>query len=314
MSPFATTLVIALALAATLRAAGEQGELVLREDFDSPASLSNWSLDGLADVSVTPEGKLRIKTEKREVRGQITRCSVLWCKQPVWGDLRIEFDCKAEPKSRCLFFFSARTTEADRSVFAWPRPRAEYGDYAYEPRIELYSMGILRSDQTELNLRHLGGSDVTQEFIDRMPYHPLHFPDRWLTTAQLAECMKAAKIAALPDDPRELAQLMRRPPFKQAIDPHVARYKEIWQRFQDVSVLARHHADRPVFGDAEKWYHVAVTVRGARVVVQVDGQTILDHLDSRRAKAPLAGGYFAFRNFVPTEAQYDNVRVYRLPK
>ena len=286
LSQLTVTAYVLLFAATWLHAAQEQWQLVLEEDFDSPECLRDWSLDGPADVSVTPDGKLRIKTQDREVDGQRARCSVLWHRTPVWGDLRIEFDAKAERKSRCLFLFNARATGKDRSIFTWTRPLAAYADYAYEKRIELYSMGGLRSDQKGLNLRHLGGSEVT---------------DEW-------------SIASLRADPRERARLSRQPPFKQALAPHVQRYKQIWQNFQDVSIIASHDAAAPVFADPEKFYHVAITVRGAKVDVRVDGATIVDFADAARIKAPLAGGYLGFRNFVPTEAQYDNVRVYRLAR
>jgi len=303
-----------LAAVPGLHAAGDQWELALREDFDSAKCLPQWSLDGPADVSVTPEGKLSIETKKVDIAGKPARCSVLWHKQPIWGDLRIEFDAKAEHKSRCLFLFAARSTDKDRSIFNWKRPRADYGDYAYERRLELYSMGILRSDQKTLNLRHLGGSDVTQEFIDAMPYHPLRFPERWLTKEQMAQCMATAGITALPTDARERTRLMRRPPFKQALAPHVQRRNEINKQFQEISIIASHTAEPPVFGDPAKFYRVAITVRGVQVTISVDGKQIVDFTDTRRAPSPLAGGYFGFRNFVPTEAQYDNLRVYRLSR
>ena len=303
---------LAFVLAAScLHGAGEQWQLVLQEDFDSPKCLGEWSLDGPADVSVTPDGKLRIKTEQCEVAGHRARCSVLWHRAPFWGDLRIEFDAKAARKSRCLFLFNARATGPDHSIFAWKRPLAAYADYAYEPRIELYSMGILRSDQKLLNLRHLGGRDVTDEWINCMPYHPMRFPERWLGRDKLVECMKQSGVDGLPSEPKKLRQLLRKPAFKEALAAHVKRYREIWQNFQDVSIVASHEAETPVFGDPERFYHVAVTVRGPKINLKVDGATIIEFLDTAREKAPLAGGYLGFRNFVPTEAQYDSLRVYR---
>ena len=305
---------IVVVAASALDAADDQWVLSLREDFDSPACLTEWSLDGPADVSVTADGKLRIKTEQRDVGGEQARCSVLWRRQPIWGDLRFEFDCQADPKSRCLFFFNARGNGADRGIFTWERPLAAYGDYAYEPRMELYTMGMLRSDQTLLNLRRLGGSALKPEWCQTMPYNPVRFPERWLSQEELTRCLATAGIESLPDDPRERAQLMRKPPFKAALAPHLPRYKQIWQDFQDVSIIASHKGDKPAFADPDKFHHMVVTVRGIRVTVEVNGETLVDFEDKTRPGGAMAGGYFGLRNFVPTAAQYDNLRVYRLAR
>jgi hypothetical protein len=219
----------------------------------------------------------------------------------------------AEARSRCLFFFNARTTAKDKSVFAWQRPLAVYGDYAYEPRIELYTMGMLRSDQKALNLRHLGG-DVDPEWIAVLPHDPYRNPERFLTKEELAKCLKAVGLDALPENWPALRQFVRKPPFKEALAPHLERSKRVNADFQAKSTIANHESPIPVFSDVAAFHHFVVTVRGAHIVVKVDGKTIIDHVDTTREQAPLAGGYFGLRNFVPTEAQYDNLRVYRLAR
>ena len=294
--------------------AAENGwQLVIQEDFGSAECLKQWSLDGVADVSVTTDGKLRIQTLDKEVDGQRSRYSVLWHRRPVWGDIRYEFDARAEAKSRCLFFFCARSTAPDRSVFAWERPVARYGDYAYEKRIELYTMGILRSDQTGLNLRHLGGA-INPEWLEVMPYNPFRNPERFLTPDQLAACMKTAGIEALPKEWPELRKIVTKPPFRDLLLPQIERRKRVNADFQAKSIIASSESETPIFPDPQKFSHVVVTIRGAHVLIQVDDKTIIDHLDQARQQAPLAGGYFAFRNFKPTEAQYDNLRIYLLKR
>ena len=292
------------------RAPEPEWRLVVQEDFDSSDCLRDWVLDGAADVSVTPAGKLRIQTQDREVSGERVRCSVLWYRKPVWGDLRFEFEAKAAAKSRCILFFNARGTGKDKSIFTWERPLAAYADYAYEPRIELYTLGILRSDQNGLNLRHLGGQ-MDPEWAEVMPYHPCRFPVRFLTEAELARCLKEAGLEALPTEWPQLRSVVIKPPFKQALAPHLERLKRVNADFQAKSILASCETEQPVFADPDRFYRVCITVLGAHLVVQVDGRTVLDFVDTARAKAPLAGGYFGFRDFVPTEAHYDNLRLYR---
>ena len=313
MLPHKSTFIVATFVAATISAAEDEWQLVIQEDFASAECLKQWSLDGVADVSVTDDGKLRIQTLDKEIDGQRSRYSVLWHRTPVWGDVRYELDAKAEAKSRCLFFFCARSTAENKSVFAWKRPVARYGDYAYENRIELYTMGILRSDQTGLNLRHLGG-DIDPEWLEVMPYNPFRDPERFLTPDQLATCMKTAGIEALPKEWPELRKIVTKPPFRELLLPQVERRKRVNADFQAKSIIASSESETPIFAAPEKFNHIVVTVRGAHVVIQVDGTTIIDHIDEARKQAPLAGGYFAFRNFKPTEAQYDNLRVYRLKR
>lgn len=293
------------------RAPEPEWQLVMEEDFDSADCLCDWVLDGAADASVTQDGRLRIQTLDRETDAGRVRCSVLWHSVPVWGDLRLEFDAKAAPKSRCIFFFNARGTGKDRSILTWKRPLAAYADYAYDPRIELYTLGILRSDQTALNMRHLGGQ-VNPEWAEIMPYHPYRFPARFLTEAELARCLNEAGLDALPADWPQLRSIVTKPQFKQALAPHIERRKRVNAEFQAKSIIASSETDSPVFGDPDEFYRIAITVRGAHIVVEVDGRTLMDFVDAGREQAPLRGGYFGFRDFVPTEAEYDNLRVYRL--
>ena len=79
--------------------------------------------------------------------------------------------------------------------------------------------------------------------------------------------------------------------------------------FQERSVL--HGFERPP-RDPDDAVHYVVTVIGNRLTLDVDGKRIFDFVDQLRAGEPFRGGYFGFRNFRPTPAWYDNIKVYRL--
>lgn len=240
-------------------ASAEDWQLVFSEDFSSPQALARWKLDGVATPSITADGRLLIATQTKEIGGKPARCSVLWYSQPFDGDLRFEFDGKADPKSRCIFFFNARPLK-HKSIFDWQRPRADYGNYAWDERIELYTLGMLRSDQERVNLRYLGG--------------PL--ASYW----------------------RQLDTLPRRDPKR----------KKINREFQEKTIPVDYASP---FADAEKTYHFDLRAVGNRLTLLIDGKQMFDLIDKHRAKRPLRGGCFGFRNFKPTRAWYDNVRVYR---
>lgn len=281
---------------------------VFADNFDDATSLSQWALEGSAEVTIA-DGRLQVANKKAPVEGQSCQESTLWLRQPFWGDWRLELDCSAEPKSRCLVFFCARADNPQRDIFAWKRPLARYADYAYEPQLELYSLGLLRSDEAELNLRHLGGR-VPEEWRQVLAFPPQRFPARYLTPDEMKSALASIGRAELPADPTEVGKLMRTGKFRELLAPHLARYEKANVGFQETSIIARHHADTPVFSDATKAYHIVVAVVGNRVTYEVDGRTIIQHTDAPRAAAPLRGGYLAFRNFAVTAAWYDNVRVW----
>ena len=241
-------------------------ELALEEDFSKPSALDNWKLDGAAQVSVTKDGKLLIATQRKEIEGKGCRASVLWLKKPVEGDIRIEFDAKADPKSRCILFYNARPAEGHKTIFDWARPQAKYSDYATDERIQLYTFSILRSDQKKLNVRRLGGRDSIETQKKRYATNRKENKKEWV---------------------------------------------RLWRLFQKQTVLL--DVDSP-FGDASKFYHVDVRVVGPRLTGYVDGKKVFDFVDRARVKNPLSGGYIGLRNFRPTKAWYDNLRVYRLKK
>ena len=295
-------------IGATLGVCAEWRE-VLSENFESTDALKNWLLDGSADVKVGGH-ELQVTTKEVTIDGVVSSGSVLWCKRPFWGDLKISFKCRAEAGTRAILFFNARANSPQRDIFAWQRPHSTYGDYSYERRLELYSMGILRSDQPTLNLRHLGG-DVPEKWIRMMPYPPDQYPQRYLSNSELARALAAAGIESLPADGKEVRRVAGQGKFREFLAPHRKQWSEVNQGFQTASVMIDHEAARPVFADANKTYDVSVIVVGHRIVVNVDGATLLDYEDKPRAQKPLAGGYFGFRNFRPTTTWYSHVRVFQ---
>jgi hypothetical protein len=161
--------------------------------------------------------------------------------------------------SRCIFFFNARPLQGHRSIFEWERPLAMYLDYAGEERMELYTLGMLRYDQEEENLRAVGGELAT-----------------WL---------------------KEMEALPRGPERKRRNDI-----------FQSRTIF---HAFPRAAENADRMARHVLTVEGARLTLEVDGRRVFDVVDAARVANPWQGGYFGFRNFKPTKAWYDNLRVYR---
>ncbi len=251
--------VVLMCVCAAARSETAQWRLVMREDFAGSAALAHWRLDGAADASVTSQGELLIQTQKRQVDGKTVRCSVLWYERPFWGDLRIEFDARGERGNRCILFFNAQP-RGGRGLFDWTRPLARYGDYAWDERLRLHSVGILRYDQPTINLRRLGWGRL----------------DYW----------------------RQLDTLPRRDPKR----------RKIYDEFQVATVLARFASP---FKDPQRMSHIELRVEGERITLRVDGKKAVSCKDKRMAEAGRRGGYFGFRNFRPSRAWFDNVRVWR---
>jgi len=245
-------------------AAAETWELVFSEDFSSPEALKHWQLEGAAAVSVTPEGRLLIETQKKEIEGHLVRCSVLWYSRPIKGDLRFEFDARGDMNNRCIFFFNAQPREGHKSIFEWERPLAPYEAYSNDERIQLYSFGILRHDQEKVNLRHLGNQESIATWNKRQ---------------------------ATPNNEENAEELRR-----------------LWDMFQDQTVISESPSP---FGDEKTTYHFDIRVVGNRLVGRVNGKRVFDLVDEPRGKNPLRGGYVGFRNFRPTRAWHDNIRIYR---
>lgn len=128
--------------------------------FDSPAALDAWKLEGAADVSVTPDRELLIANVKRKIGPQEVIRSTLWHCQPVWGDLKFELEVKGEPRNGNIFFFNAQPLQGAKSIFDWERPLSNYVDYTGDPRLQMYTLGMLRYGEDVINVRYLGGTNA----------------------------------------------------------------------------------------------------------------------------------------------------------
>lgn len=286
-------------------------KLVCHEDFINPKALDRWHIEGAGELSLTNGNALQITNRLMEIEGVETDQSVAWYRKPVWGDLRVEMECRAEEKSRVIVFFNARAVNEKEDIFSWERPVASYADYAYEPRLELYSMGLLRSDQTGLNLRYLG-KDIPREWIEMMPYHPRVHPERYLSETELEQALEQVGIDALPESDGDRREVTGKPEFRELLAEHIGNWSQVNRSFQEASIIAEHSADEPVFSDPDRWYDVIIEVIDNRIKVQVDGQTIIDHKDTPREERPLKGGFLGLRNFRGTTVWYRDLKIYKL--
>jgi hypothetical protein len=109
-------------------------------------------------VSVTAEGELLIDNVTKLIDGQDVFRSTLWYREPIWGDLKFEMEVKGEDGNGNIFFFNTQPLQGHKSIFEWQRPRANYVDYTGDPRMQMYTLGMLRSHQDEINFRYLGGT------------------------------------------------------------------------------------------------------------------------------------------------------------
>jgi len=127
--------------------AGEEDKLLFKDDFSGP--LETWFLDGQGRMSITDDGKLCVFTETP---------TVAWMKKRFPGDVRIEFDAMTpDEKARAILFFLADGRNGE-SIFEWER-KGDYGEYAFEGRMMLYTIGMLRGFTGKpSNLRKLGGT------------------------------------------------------------------------------------------------------------------------------------------------------------
>ena len=134
-------------------------EEVFAEEFSDRSFAERWTLDGSATLQPGQEGDTRFLRITTQERGD-HRASVLWCKRPFKGDLRVTCRMRAEAGNRSILYFGARPTPAAGlgSIFAWPRPDADEPRYAADDRFESYSVGILRDDEPRCNVRHIGGA------------------------------------------------------------------------------------------------------------------------------------------------------------
>jgi hypothetical protein len=120
-----------------------------------------WRLEGSAAVSVTMFRTLHVETRRSHIAGAETDSSMLWYDQPATGDVRIEFDARADAGTRCSFFFNAQARGEFKSIFDWARPHARDENYAVDERLALYAIEILRAGEKRVELKYLGEKQST---------------------------------------------------------------------------------------------------------------------------------------------------------
>jgi hypothetical protein len=137
---------------------GHQWIPILDVAFSAANALDDWFLEGAANVSISEEYELLIENITKPIGDQeeVFR-STLWYRKPVWGDLRFEIEAKGEHRCGNIFFFNAQPLQGHKTIFEWARPKANYVDYTGDPRMRLYTLGILRAHQKTINFRFLGG-------------------------------------------------------------------------------------------------------------------------------------------------------------
>ena len=135
-------------------------KLATEQNFPVADEYPRWKLEGSAAVSVTMFRTLLVETRRSHIEGADTTSSTIWFDQPASGDVRIEFDARADTESRCSFFFNARPRDGSGTILDGKRPHARGEDYQNE-RIELYALEILRSGAKAVALKYLGGGAST---------------------------------------------------------------------------------------------------------------------------------------------------------
>ncbi|HWL52328.1 MAG TPA: hypothetical protein VNQ90_07830 [Chthoniobacteraceae bacterium] len=292
----------------TLNAASPEWKLVYESDFTRADVPADWRPEGPVKIRCNGKGELEVKNGSVERDGFQSQGSCVWLARPFEGEVRITFNSRADPGSRVILFFDAQPTDPATGLFDWERPLSLYGDYAYETRLRLFSIGLLRSDQASLNLRRLGG-EMPETWPRYMPYHPTLFPGRYLTPAEMEVAMKAAGLQVLPTDYRERRAVTLAGEFERLLRPHLTGWEAINRSFQETSIVARAINEEPVFREVERTYRITVESLRERVRIFVDGVCIIDF--KRQGEGERPGGYLGFRNFAPTKAYYSELRIYQ---
>lgn len=123
----------------------EPGEALWEADLTDAAG---WVLDGEGSIETIEGGVLKVNTDTR------TTC---WAPVSVTEPVIFDFEARTDDElTRAIFFFMAEGPGGE-DIFDWERPDADYGDYAYTGRMELYTAGMLREGcGTEANFRRIG--------------------------------------------------------------------------------------------------------------------------------------------------------------
>lgn len=124
--------------------APEAGETIYAPDLNDT---TGWVLDGQGTVEHLPGGVLRVTTETP---------TVYWAPPTLEEPLVIDFEARTQDQGcRAIFFFMAEGINGE-DIFSWERA-GDYGDYAYDNGMELYTFGMLREGcGTETNFRRIG--------------------------------------------------------------------------------------------------------------------------------------------------------------
>jgi hypothetical protein len=112
------------------------------------SDLQRWVIDGEGSIDTLTGGVMKIDNEVR---------STCWAPVSVQEPVLFDFEARTDDEmTRAIFFFMAEGPEGE-DIFDWERPNADYGDYAYTGKMELYTAGMLRQGcGTEANFRRIG--------------------------------------------------------------------------------------------------------------------------------------------------------------
>ncbi|MEA3401052.1 MAG: DUF1961 family protein [Armatimonadota bacterium] len=122
----------------------EPGESLWEPDL---SDTSDWVLDGEGSVEHLAGGAVQITTETP---------TTYWAPEVFEEPVLFDFEARTEDdNARAIFFFMAEGVNGE-DIFTWER-EGDYGEYAFEERMELYTAGMLREGcGTEANFRRIG--------------------------------------------------------------------------------------------------------------------------------------------------------------
>ncbi len=135
-----------------------EGEVIWQADL---TDTTGWKWDGEASAEHLEGGVLRVNNTTR---------SVYWADEMLEGPVLIDMEVRTNDElCRAILFFMADGVNGE-DIFSWERPAADYGDYAYENTMRLYTAGMMREGcGTENNFRFLGGELPEHLQILRVP-------------------------------------------------------------------------------------------------------------------------------------------------
>jgi len=122
----------------------EAGETLWEPDL---SDTGDWVLDGEGSVEHLDGGVLKVNTEMP---------TTYWAPESFEEPVLIDFEARTDDDNcRAIFFFMAEGANGE-DIFTWERA-GDYGEYAFEEKMELYTAGMLREGcGTEANFRRIG--------------------------------------------------------------------------------------------------------------------------------------------------------------